>query len=186
MPAGMMVLAADGMLVNLADMPRTGRLRHDRDRGRLVPFPQLRVVALTARAGRAMTGAILGRASDGEQTLLNGSRSDARTCSPAASPASIETFPDMAWSQRSCRGRAGDRPGTGGHLPSLPRGTGPGLAARRVPDELAERPVGEEGRPAPGPGHRAERHHARPGRDRAGLRDLHHHHHSARPRGRAR
>ena len=34
------------------------------------PFPQLRVVALTARAGRAMLGAILGAASAGEQTLL--------------------------------------------------------------------------------------------------------------------
>jgi hypothetical protein len=34
------------------------------------PFPQLRVVALTARAGRAMPGAILGGSSAGEQTLL--------------------------------------------------------------------------------------------------------------------
>ena len=71
MLAGMMVLAADGMLVNLADTPAnraffgtTGTADGSS------PFPQLRVVALTARAGRAMTGAILGRASDGEQTLL--------------------------------------------------------------------------------------------------------------------
>ena len=34
------------------------------------PFPQLRVVALTARAGRAMLGAILGSCRAGEQTLL--------------------------------------------------------------------------------------------------------------------
>ena len=34
------------------------------------PFPQLRVVALTARAGRAMLGAILGSSRAGEQTLL--------------------------------------------------------------------------------------------------------------------
>ena len=34
------------------------------------PFPQLRVVALTARAGRAMLGAIPGSSSAGEQTLL--------------------------------------------------------------------------------------------------------------------
>jgi hypothetical protein len=34
------------------------------------PFPQLRVVALTARASRAMLGAILGRSSAGEQPLL--------------------------------------------------------------------------------------------------------------------
>jgi hypothetical protein len=71
MLAGMMVLAADGMLANLADTPAnraffgtTGTADGSS------PFPQLRVVALTARAGRAMTGAILGRASDGEQTLL--------------------------------------------------------------------------------------------------------------------
>jgi hypothetical protein len=34
------------------------------------PFPQLRIVALTARAGRAMLGAILGGSQAGEQTLL--------------------------------------------------------------------------------------------------------------------
>jgi hypothetical protein len=34
------------------------------------PFPQLRVVALTARAGRAMLGAIPGTGAAGEQTLL--------------------------------------------------------------------------------------------------------------------
>jgi hypothetical protein len=34
------------------------------------PFPQLRVVALTARAGRAVLGAILGGVGAGEQTLL--------------------------------------------------------------------------------------------------------------------
>jgi hypothetical protein len=34
------------------------------------PFPQLRVVALAARAGRAVLGAVLGRARAGEQTLL--------------------------------------------------------------------------------------------------------------------
>jgi hypothetical protein len=34
------------------------------------PFPQLRVVALTARAGRAMLGAIPGSSHAGEQTLL--------------------------------------------------------------------------------------------------------------------
>ena len=34
------------------------------------PFAQLRVVAVTARAGRAILAAVLGKASDGEQTLL--------------------------------------------------------------------------------------------------------------------
>jgi hypothetical protein len=71
MLAGMMVLAADGMLVNLADTPAnraafgsTGTADDS------APFPQLRVVALTARAGRARIGAILGSCRAGEQTLL--------------------------------------------------------------------------------------------------------------------
>jgi hypothetical protein len=71
MLAGMPVGAADGMLVSLADTPAnraffgsTGTADDS------APFPQLRVVAVTARAGRAMLGAILGRASAGEQTLL--------------------------------------------------------------------------------------------------------------------
>jgi hypothetical protein len=66
-----MVLAADGMLVNLADTPAnraffgsTGTADGSS------PFPQLRAVAVTARAGRAMLGAILGQAGTGEQTLL--------------------------------------------------------------------------------------------------------------------
>ena len=69
--AGMTVLAADGMLVNLADTPAnramfgsTGTVDDS------APFPQLRVVALAARAGRAMPGAILGSSRAGEQTLL--------------------------------------------------------------------------------------------------------------------
>ncbi len=70
MLAGMPVAAADGMLVNLADTPAnraffgtTGTADGSS------PFPQLRVVALIARAGRAMLGAILGQAGTGEQTL---------------------------------------------------------------------------------------------------------------------
>jgi hypothetical protein len=69
--AGMPVLAADGMLVNLADTPAnraffgsTGTADGSS------PFPQPRVVAGTARAGRAMLGAVLGQAGAGEQTLL--------------------------------------------------------------------------------------------------------------------
>jgi len=71
MLAGMPVAAADGMLVNLADTPAnraffgsTGTADDS------APFPQLRVVAVTGRAGRAMLGAILGQAGTGEQTLL--------------------------------------------------------------------------------------------------------------------
>src|SRR6266567_6677546 len=73
--AGMMVLAADGMLVNLADTPAnraffgcTGTAEEDGEGA--APFPQLRIVALTARAGRAKLGAICGQARAGEQTLL--------------------------------------------------------------------------------------------------------------------
>lgn len=71
MLAGRPVAAADGMLVNLADtranrafFGSTGTADDS------APFPQLRIVAVTARAGRAMIGAILGQAGAGEQTLL--------------------------------------------------------------------------------------------------------------------
>ena len=73
--AGMTACAADGMLVNVADTPEnrkefgcTGTAEQDGDGA--APVPQVRIVALTARAGRAMLGAILGRARAGEQTLL--------------------------------------------------------------------------------------------------------------------
>jgi Insertion element 4 transposase N-terminal len=69
--AGMIVCAADGMLVNLPDTPGNraafGSTGTTDDSS---PFPQLRVVALTARAGRALLGAILGSCRAGEQTLL--------------------------------------------------------------------------------------------------------------------
>jgi hypothetical protein len=69
--AGMAVCAADGMLVNLPDTPANramfGSAGTADDSS---PFPQLRVVALTARAGRAVLGAILGGVGAGEQTLL--------------------------------------------------------------------------------------------------------------------
>jgi len=69
--AGMMVCAADGMLVNLADTPANRAMFGSTGTADdSAPFPQLRVVALTARAGRAMLGAILGGAGAGEQTLL--------------------------------------------------------------------------------------------------------------------
>jgi transposase IS4-like protein/DDE family transposase len=71
MLAGMPVGGADGMLVNLAETPEnrayfgtTGTADGSS------PFAQLRVVALTARAGRAILAAVLGKASEGEQTLL--------------------------------------------------------------------------------------------------------------------
>ena len=73
--AGMMACAADGMLVNVADTEANRKAfgcagTAEQDGEGSAPFPQLRVVALTARAGRAMLGAICGRARAGEQTLL--------------------------------------------------------------------------------------------------------------------
>jgi len=69
--AGMMVCAADGMLVNLADTPGNRAMFGSTGTGDdSAPFPQLRVIALTARAGRALLGAILGSSRAGEQTLL--------------------------------------------------------------------------------------------------------------------
>jgi hypothetical protein len=69
--AGMTVLAADGMLVNLADTPANRAMFGSTGTGDdSSPFPQLRIVALTARAGRAKAGAILGSGRAGEQTLL--------------------------------------------------------------------------------------------------------------------
>jgi Insertion element 4 transposase N-terminal len=69
--AGMTVLAADGMLVNLADTPANREAFGSAGTADgSSPFPQLRIVALTARAGRARAGAILGSCRAGEQTLL--------------------------------------------------------------------------------------------------------------------
>jgi hypothetical protein len=71
MLAGLPVAAADGMLVNLADTPENRKFFGSTGTADdSSPFPQARVVALTARAGRAMLGAILGQAGTGEQTLL--------------------------------------------------------------------------------------------------------------------
>ena len=73
--AGMMVCAADGMLANVADTPPNRKAfgcagTAAQEGEGAAPFPQLRIVAVTARAGRAMLGAILGSTRAGEQTLL--------------------------------------------------------------------------------------------------------------------
>ena len=71
MVAGMPADAADGMLVNLADTKENRDYFGTTGTGDgSSPFPQLRIIALTARAGRAIRGAVLGKACDGEQTLL--------------------------------------------------------------------------------------------------------------------
>lgn len=57
MLAGMPVAAADGMLVNLADtLANRAFFGSTGTADDSAPFPQLRVVAVTARAGRAMLG----------------------------------------------------------------------------------------------------------------------------------
>ena len=187
--AGRMVLAADGMLVNLAD---TGANRKAFGSAGTAddsaPFPQLRVIALTARAARAARakiGAILGSCRAGEQTLLE---------------RLVKRRPDLFSGRVVCFDRnfpgyeliVGDPPG--GRARRGPRrghaqpaaGARRRLAARRIPYELAQRPVREEGRPAPGPGHRARRRHALRGRERRNLRDLRRDHRPPGPRGRAR
>ena len=69
--AGMTVCAADRMLVNIADTEANRKAFGSTGTADdSAPFPQLRVVAVTARAGRAMLGAILGSSRAGEQTLL--------------------------------------------------------------------------------------------------------------------
>jgi hypothetical protein len=71
MLAGMPVDAADGMLVNLADTKENRE--HFGTTGTAdgsSPFPQLRIVAVTARAGHAILGAVMGTTAEGEQTLL--------------------------------------------------------------------------------------------------------------------
>ena len=71
MLAGRPVAGADGMLVSVADTPVNRAFFGTTGTGDgSSPFPQLRIVAVIARAGRAMLGAILGQAGTGEQTLL--------------------------------------------------------------------------------------------------------------------
>jgi hypothetical protein len=73
--AGMPVNGADGMLVAVADTPANRKAfgcagtcaQHGAG---AAPLPHLKIVAVTARAGRAMLGAICGRARTGEQALL--------------------------------------------------------------------------------------------------------------------
>ncbi len=72
---GMAVCGIDGMLVAVADTPRNRAMfgcsgTSSQDGPGSAPFPQIQVVVVTARAGRAKLGAITGRARAGEQTLL--------------------------------------------------------------------------------------------------------------------
>ena len=72
---GLPVCAIDGVLVNLADTPANreafGCSGTHRQHGEgAAPFPQVQAVVVTARAGRATLGAVMGRARAGEQRLL--------------------------------------------------------------------------------------------------------------------
>ena len=96
MLAGMPVNAADGMLVNLADTTENRNYFGTTGTGDgSSPFPQARIVALTARAGRAILAAATGKASDGEQTLLKDLARSGRNCSRTGSPSSTGTSPAM-------------------------------------------------------------------------------------------
>jgi hypothetical protein len=188
MLAGMPVGAADGMLVSLADTPanRTffGSTGTADDSS---PFPQLRVVAVTARAGRAM--------------LRGGPRPGiSRRADPAEAPREAPAWPvrrprhllrpelprARAGHRDRRRGRARHRPREGGRQPRLRGRAGSRLAARRLPYDLAERPLREETGPAARAGRRAQRDHAVRRRETGRLRDLHRDHHPPRPRGRPR
>jgi hypothetical protein len=73
--AGMPVCGIDGMLVAVADTAANRAMfgctgTRDQDGAGSAPFPQLQVVIVTTRAGRAKLGAITGRARAGEQALL--------------------------------------------------------------------------------------------------------------------
>ena len=67
----MMTCAADGMLVNIPDTSANRAMFGSTGTADdSAPFPQIRIIAVTARAGRALLGAILGGSAAGEQTLL--------------------------------------------------------------------------------------------------------------------
>ena len=165
--AGMMVCAADGMLVNVADTPANrkafgcaGTTAQDGDGS--APFPQVRIVALTARAGRAMLGAIL-RPCPGRGTDAAGPPGPPPP-GPVRRPGDLlrPEFPRLRPDHRDpARGRARRRPGEGRDQPA--DGPGRRLAARRIPPHVAERAVREERRPAAGPRRRAQRGAARGG-----------------------
>ena len=103
------------MLVNLADTPANraffGSTGTEDDSS---PFPQLRIVAVTARAGRAMPGAILGRRHAGEQTLLKRLAKRRPDLFAGRVTCFDRNFPGHEPDHRDPgRGRARDRPGQG-------------------------------------------------------------------------
>jgi len=134
MVAGMPADAADGMLVNLADTKENRAYFGTTGTGDgSSPFPQLRIVALTARAGRAIRGAVLGTARDGEQTLLKTLVSEQPGLFAGRVTLFDRNFPghDVILAILLAGGRSSPAPGR--HRPPVPGHAGQGLAGRRVP-----------------------------------------------------
>ena len=183
--AGMPADAADGMLVNVAGTPNNREyFGTTRTGDGSSPFPQARIVALTARAGRAIRGAVLGTARDGEQTLLKRLADEQPGLFAGRVTLFDRNFPghDVILAVLLAKGHVIARARGGIALP-FHDGQDKGWLPNGYPDQLAERPLGEEGRPAPGPGRRALRPGHRQERGR-NLRDLHPDHHAPR-RGQA-
>ena len=96
--AGMTVLAADGMLVSLADTPANRAMFGSTGTADdSAPFPQLRVVALTARAGRALLGAVLGS--------VPGRGADPAEAARPAPPGAVRRPRDLLRPELSCATR---------------------------------------------------------------------------------
>ena len=144
--AGMPVDAVDGMLVNVADTKENRDYFGTTGTGDgSSPFPQMRIVALTARAGRVIRGAVLGTARDGEQTLLKTLAAEQRGLFAGRLVLFDRNFPghDAILSVLLAGGHVIARVRGGIALPFQGR-PGPGLAARRIPRQLAERPSGKK------------------------------------------
>ena len=183
MLAGMPAGAADGMLVSVAESPANrAYFGTTGTAAGTSPCARLRMPALTARAGRALLAAATGKASDGEQTLLKQLAEQRPGVFAGRITCFDRNFPgyDLITAILLAGGHVIARVKEGIARP-FPGHAGPRLAARRIPRQLAERPVREEAGPAPGPGHRAFGPRARPGRRRRGLTDLHPHQHPPGP-----
>ena len=174
MVAGMPADAADGMLVNLADTKENRAYFGTTGTGDgSSPFPQLRIVALTARAGRAIRGAVLGTARDGEQTLLKTLVSEQPGLFAGRVTLFDRNFPghDVILAILLAGGQVIARARGGIALP-FPDTAGKGWLDDGSRASWLNAPFGEERGPAPGPGRRALGPGRRPGRG-AGIGDLH-------------
>ena len=175
------------MLVNLADTKENREHFGTTGTGDgSSPFPQLRIVALTARAGRAILGAVTGTASDGEQTLLKILASEQPGLFAHRVTLFDRNFPGYDLITAILL--------AGGHVVARVKG-GITLPFQDTPDKgwlpdgsrasWLNAPSGKKDGPAPGPGRRALGPRDWPGRG-TGLGDLHPGHHPPGLPGRAR